>query len=128
MADRTYSLAEVQQGIRAIVAEVGSDFTYVPIKVDGRHTESCYYIHPEDKPGCLIGRYLASIGASPSVLHECNGQGSVPYIWATLKSYGFFFTDDAEAWMRTVQQVQDRGRPWGEALTEADAALERINA
>ncbi|HEY6018507.1 MAG TPA: hypothetical protein VIY48_00970 [Candidatus Paceibacterota bacterium] len=114
-------------GLRAIVAEVGEDFVYAQ-KADEAGWKSCLYVH-NGAPDCIVGRYLASVGvplerlakaddgASRGSIDAFNLMDALNHEGVVQASYG------VSRFLRDVQERQDVGQAWGEAL---EIALSRL--
>lgn len=94
------------------------DYIY-PAQCD-EHNKKCFYIASGDVPACIFGEAMARLGFD--VPEWCEGTN----IATVLTNLGVSFTSLQETWMRTVQRGQDVGTPWGEAVADANAYVDRI--
>lgn len=73
--------------------------------------------------GCIVGQGAALIGIDAEVL-EANGEDGYGEFLEDLYRRELVDTYDAPAggwdWIGEVQQIQDSGKPWGEAVQRAD--------
>jgi len=76
-------------------------------------------LQAKDKyPGCIIGKMLIeNMGLSPDwFLEDYNRGGTIRGIQEHLEEAGITFTYKAMAFMAAVQQLQDDGYSWGNAV------------
>jgi hypothetical protein len=101
------------------LAEAKPDFIYVdPDGVGGGENANCSYFHG-DTPGCIVGHALARFGVGPGVAQEgSSAREVVDYLAASSD------TEDLD-YMTYVQQRQDEGVSWGEAVRLAQAEYPR---
>lgn len=125
---------EVQGILREIVDKVGEDHVYEqptyqgydeytddPVEVKA---EECYYSNPDGTPGCLVGQLLAR--EFPEYYKEIhyiewdktkkNGTPPKAEPVYCLPEISIKFTDDALVHLERVQNMQDLGASWGEAI------------
>lgn len=74
-----------------------------------------------DYPGCLIGQILADLGASPSELERLDEMGTVIDI-VFVGEFPVELSEGAATVFQAAQKAQDNGKPWGQALIEAELA------
>lgn len=75
----------------------------------------CMYFNPDGSPSCIVGHVLVRHGITALQV------GTLNYSRAKrLSAEGVLDVDDrAENLLESVQGMQDKGIPWGEALTAA---------
>lgn len=117
----------IVEDLRAIIAEKGEDFVYEPVPVPGESgwaDTTCVYFNPADNsPSCIVGHWVAKRGVPAEVvidrgLNEWTNTGSLIQDLehgGTLPHVTTVGTD----LLASVQHLQDRGVPWGEALSRA---------
>lgn len=116
--------------LRRAVEEKGADHVYrkrgPQLDDDGGFVSGsgCMYFDPEDHyvPACIIGHVFSYLGLGYHDLpHGCNNLA----ITGLINDRGMLVTDEyAQLLFEYAQDLQDLGRPWGQAVTEAD---EKIN-
>lgn len=105
------------------IGERGEDYIYEPIRqreLPGGDAEvvACLYF-AEGEPSCLVGHVLSYMG------YDSAPEGNVAS--PTLADgMGIDIDVDTADLLDTVQQGQDKGMPWGRALTEALAIVENL--
>lgn len=116
MAVLSITAADVKAKIREIAAERPT-YTYVKPS-DQRY---CLYVHedasgnPINGEGCIVGQALVALGADPSTLI-----GRIIAAGALLEDF-VVINDTADIrWCEDVQDAQDNGAEWYEAVEEAD--------
>lgn len=111
--------------LEEVVAAKGEDYVYVPRSSDG----ACTYLHGR-KPGCIVGHVLIRHGVPVEVIRKWEDRsadslyhgGGLPNA-ATLTP----LTDEPTAViLQQAQEIQDQGKPWGEALLKARGMYERL--
>lgn len=101
-----HSLEEVKSDLKRIV-KGREDYEYqIP-----EDAEECVYMH-KAKPSCLIGHLLSKHGLLSPVYDEEPSNG----IENIINKYNLPYTKEASAYMDDVQQRQDLGFTWGEAI------------
>lgn len=82
----------------------------------------CFYYHIENRGRCIIGEALFRLGADEEWLKDQSSASVVPNsARAVLSRLGF---DEVTcAYAQVVQDVQDCGNPWSEALRRAKVML-----
>lgn len=82
---------------------------------------TCSYLPDEWNPlGCIVGAALRSLGVPEDVLRSHEGLGAGPMLSALFGDRVDHVVDD---WFTVLQQAQDTGHPWGEAVATADEYL-----
>jgi hypothetical protein len=115
---------KVNELLDAAVAEKGADYVYQD--PDGRRggevdedgcpaAVTCRYVHG-DKPGCIVGNVLHRAGVSLSALRDEEGVGAYNSMFERL--YVSMPTHASDL-LAHVQDRQDVGVPWGDAVREA---------
>lgn len=118
------TLDKTKELLTEAVAEKGAEYVYTnPEGVPGGSDSlaNCYYVHGS-QPGCIVGHVLHKAGVPLETLteHETRPAGFV------LRSLEDFDLDhNTLRLLDDVQERQDRGVPWGEAVQQALAELER---
>jgi len=101
------------------------------------HTSACNYVNEEtNKPECLIGHYLINVaGIPPETFTDPTKRQIVDKDGATTRTTSFndyglgdlitegiveATNDKGLRWIREVQEIQDQGWSWGEAVKSAD--------
>lgn len=106
--------------IRAIVAETGEDHVYERIDDGNDPHRSCWYVH-DGQPSCLIGRALHRIGVPLDLLARNEGTSALSLMEDI---GGFSYTVRLAADLaQDVQDGQDKGNTWGDALRVFDHRL-----
>lgn len=99
---------EVLDLLTEVVAEAGPDFVY---KSPGQY---CRYEY-KGQPSCLVGRVLNRLGVPVEALagldEDYPAVNDVDFV-----SLGLSLPDDAVIALQAVQEWQDEGNKWGDAL------------
>lgn len=110
--------------LRAVVDEAGPDFVYRPRMLNGH--EVCVYVNPDTgAPDCIGAHVLHRLGVPLPVLAAQEGD-----------CVSELDPGDSPAWLagpalqvlEEAQEIQDRRKPWGDALYGAQLAAERYRA
>jgi hypothetical protein len=123
MSMKNITMEEVEWALRDVVAEYGEEYIYVPPK-DGL----CRYLDKDPagiKPACLVGHVLVRLGALVSELACQEGRSADALDYGRM---GLSLSSEAINVLYMAQEVQDEGRPWGDALREALRVAEAIRA
>ena len=108
---------EIEQEVRSI-AEKNPDFVYERPDPNGW----CRYVY-DGKPSCIVGHALANLGVELEFLQHLDTaiDGGVGALEA-LQTYDEFEIDDNQAadLISLVQNLQDSGVPWGQAVEQAE--------
>jgi hypothetical protein len=106
--------------LREVVAE-RPDYVYQGEK--GR----CLYIHA-GQPSCLVGRVLTRHGVTASVLQALDDDEdtTIDTAYPVLERRGFAITKEAVRILTASQGVQDRIKPWRDALAVAEEEAARL--
>lgn len=75
---------------------------------------SCLYREHNGTPGCLFGQALTALGVELTDVHERRT------IDVLLPQLGISVTRLQVEWMMSVQNAQDLGQSWAEAIDRAD--------
>lgn len=120
--EEPYGYGELYPRIVKIVMDKPEGYNYRR-HIGSNGSLTCLYWHKgadsgSGEPGCIIGHLLASLGAPPEFLAECDGEGngsSLDNLVKTGKLDGLF---EAKAVLALVhlQRVQDNEEPWTQAL------------
>ena len=94
------------------IVKDNEDFVY-----SGPDSMTCYYTHPDGSVGCIFGRAFDVLGLNrPAWGTDENTFG----IAATLQALGVVVDEPKTVdFMYHVQELQDTGLAWGEAVKEA---------
>lgn len=119
-------LAKAQELINAAVTEKGAEYVYPHSAVSGLSSD-CKYVEfsSEERgyiPSCIVGHALITGGLDMVAIRESGYNESgitllVDYLVENELIDGY--DDDALAFLARIQNSQDRGRPWGEAVEKA---------
>lgn len=113
------TLDRTKELLAEAVALKGADYVYTtPDGEQGNPDTSpiCSYVHGEE-PGCIVGHVLHSAGIPLAELRgeeRNDASGALRGLRGTLH-----YEDGVAELLMAVQQDQDSGVPWGEALTNA---------
>lgn len=113
----------VMTTLREVVAE-RPDFVYKAQTTysDDDATPMCGYVHTNENgaqiPGCLVGHVLAKLGIPLDTLADFEGRGA----HTVVRGLDLNLSQQTERVLWIAQVEQDSGKPWGEALAEAEAA------
>jgi len=114
------SLRQAKAAVAEIVAIWGADFVYNPDS-----NSACHYtpqpgsMHESKKvTGCLVGEPCVRLGMDVSTW-----MGTFSQVWEAKQ---LPFTNKAGLWLNRVQEAQDGGHNWGEAVAKADELLETL--
>jgi hypothetical protein len=110
-------------------------YVYQPTAVN----EQCEYItfldtlDVEPEPGCIVGAALIDMGIPVDAFRLSTGytpinETSVGILLTTLNKVDGYATNAGEypqdmEWLNTVQDYQDQGFTWSEAINKADNAM-----
>lgn len=107
------TLPEAIRIAKEVVAEKGSDYVYMtPDGVQaGVNGPGCVnWNHKTNAPSCLIGHILHRHGISGMTLLDKNK--------AAVRSFGQYLENDAAEFLNILQERQDNGGTWGDALDD----------
>ena len=105
-------VSEVAKEVRRL-ADTFPNFQYVP------PGPSCKYLEEKDgeKVGsCIVGQALVNLGLDKDELSKYEGESGYMVLSETCEVDGM----NQLEWVDTVQDHQDYGRVWGEAIKAAD--------
>lgn len=103
---------DVVNEIRKVAAEQ-PDFIYN----EGGLAECMYTKNTDGSPGgCIVGRALMRLGVEEEDLVESDGQ----FASRVLSDLGISGDRFVMLWIAEVQEVQDGGKTWAEAVQSAD--------
>jgi hypothetical protein len=99
------------QAIRDVAAEF-------PDKVDNPIDLIHHYIDTQNEcPGCLVGTALVDkLGIGMSIVAACEDRVASEVV----RLLDFALDEDEDMWLTRVQEAQDEGLPWSEAVRQAD--------
>lgn len=121
----------VVNALHAAVVDRGEDFVYTP--PEGAPTGACLNWHEDvDKPGCIVGYVLHSLGATKEQLAGKNPVDSEATYAITASNtihnleteHGWVLGDEIATLLTQVQKFQDVGEPWGEAVRKGIKVME----
>ena len=105
--------------LQEVIAEFGEDYVYPQFEPEAAGDRGavmeCFYVR-DDAPSCIVGHVLYRAGVTLDELRAVEGWTPVDQqapqfgIWADILACGL---------LADVQDEQDSGRSWGEALAEA---------
>lgn len=106
-------------------AEVKKVAAEHPDYVYEKPADGCAY-EVDGKPSCLVGHAMFRLGMSLDLIRRCDSAGAIGHVLDEF--YGEFDeSGDDEGVCRALlgwtQAVQDSGKPWGEAVSEAEGVL-----
>lgn len=119
-------IEQVFDTLREVVAEQPENVYEKPEEyVDAPNHIDCFYVHPGDTCGCLIGHVYNRLGVPLSVLKRHEGRTASQVGRNVLqfpqdsdiKSAEFLYALDA------AQSEQDDGKTWDRALQRAEAHM-----
>jgi hypothetical protein len=104
---------KVESALREVAKEL-PNFIYVPQNYPKLPSVGCFYHKgvtgsPHPKRGCIFGEAFRKLGVSESVLKEWSAEGDINTV-----------IDDCPASWLIVQDRQDGGATWGEAIQALD--------
>lgn len=107
--------------IRKIAAE-NPEHVYERVSLDDRTPSRCVYFI-EGSPSCLVGQGFAKQGMAEDDLTPLDNLNSI----GDLLRDRIYDVDPVELrWLDRVQEVQDQGLPWSEAVDIADDSVEGL--
>lgn len=120
---KEYTYDDVLPIIEEIVAAKGPDYVYE--KVNDR----CVYMDEQGKPSCLVGYFLAHqsliYDLSP---HEYEEEGASNVLNTLAYNDIAYFDSEADDFLQIVQEKQDAGVPWGQAVDFAVTVISNQRA
>lgn len=116
--------------ITDVVDRAGEDFVYEQKDMTdvrgafeyGAPPKGCRYVEFVDQPSCLVGHVLHRAGVDAATLNRLDMLGVSA---SALADYGIQADVGAQRILGVAQQVQDSGKPWGEALRRAREVYEK---
>lgn len=112
------TMARAAELATEIVEEFGKDYLY-PVENKRNFPDqiqsACVYVHDE-KPSCLVGQILHRHGVSLLELSMWENKGAYTVSYHTANA-----EDGAQSYLSALQQKQDAGATWGEALDWANS-------
>lgn len=118
------TVAKVKELLAEAVALKGADYVYTtPDGLQGTPEDQpvCLYVHG-DQPGCIVGHALYSAGISLARLRE-EERNDAEGVLRNLR-HDLMYEEGVPSLLQDVQQAQDQGTPWGQAVRSAIAELE----
>lgn len=116
----TVSGERVIEVLREVVAE-RPDYVYAAPPEMTTGAASCFYVHGEGEaatPGCVVGAVLNRLGVPLSELAGHEGSPAQRVAEKLLET-----DSDVASMLRQVQEEQDQGTSWGDALAHWDPEL-----
>ena len=108
-----FTSADVVAQVRALAQE-RPDYVYQrPL---GNPETECSYLTGADGQGCIMGQALTRLGVSIEALSTIEGEN----VMAALPRLAVRTTPSDGWWLRAVQEQQDHGSTWGQAVRRAD--------
>lgn len=114
---------QLMAAIREVVAENPEKVYEAPkhMRIGEQHLTECYYVHTDEneenpQPGCVIGHALYRLGVPLWQLADGEGTTAFGVIPATTTLSD---RDPAVAFADRVQERQDHGAKWADALRTA---------
>lgn len=128
------------QQVLALLVEVVRDAGRDHAAKDEKGAIGCIYIQrPINRHGrlvsvCIIGRLFDHLGILRALLRpeehgpdQYGACGLSEGLWVNAETFGVTFSDEAKHLMHEVQQQQDNGLAWGDALRKGmEAYVERV--
>ena len=103
-------------------AEVKKVAAEHPDYVYERPADGCVY-EVDGKPSCLVGHAMFRLGMPLDLIRRCDSAGAIEHVLDEVCGE-FDESGDDERVYRTLlgwaQGAQDSGKPWGEAVSEAE--------
>ena len=103
-------------------AEVKKVAAEQPDKVYEKPGDTCAYEF-DGKPSCLVGHAMFRLGVPLDVIRLCDNHGAIEHALDEVPTE-FDESGDEERVYRALlgwaQGAQDSGKPWGEAVAEAE--------
>lgn len=115
-------LAETKELLAAAVAERGEDYVYANPGGTGNEGINCLYVHIVDGEktcGCIVAWVLHQAGVPLASLAGREGDNATAVMDALSQINVIEVDLDATELLQDVQERQDRGIPWGQAVREA---------
>jgi len=118
-----FTVTDVVAKIRSLAA-ARPEFTYDPpenLPVSG---PTCHYVHETNAElvgGCIVGKALLSLGVDAVTLHEYDGGTGANGSTVIIETLGEVIDRPSLDWIDSVQNQQDNGKEWQQAVDYADA-------
>ena len=128
----TYDYDQTLAMLQEIVDRIGLDTLYEDIRaidLSGVREGACFNVHKRNDgtvvPGCIVGRLVVDhLHIDPNDIWEGYASSSSYTLMHWVEGeYGHSFSKDALELLELVQNHQDNGRTWGEALYIAHGKL-----
>jgi hypothetical protein len=104
--------------LREVIAEKGEDYVYPKLEPEAAGDRGavmeCFYVR-DDAPSCIVGHVLHRAGVSLDDLRAV--EGWTPGDVEQAPPFTLWADEMALELLYEVQNEQDAGRSWGEALT-----------
>lgn len=106
----TFDFEEAKQILTELVAQKGADYVYENRDDDGH--DICLYFTEDGAPSCIVGNYLSNKGYGPEDVLEGTGADALYLLSGAPRI--------TKALLKFVQEQQDVGVPWGDAVREGE--------
>ena len=107
-------------------AEVKKVAAAAPDYVYEKPADGCAY-EVDGKPSCLVGHAMFRLGMPLDLIRRCDSVGAIGHVLDELRGE-FDESGDDKGVYRTLlewtQCAQDSGKPWGEAVSEAEEVVQ----
>ncbi|MGW6263745.1 hypothetical protein [Streptomyces sp. NPDC055085] len=123
MLEINLTLSRTKELLAKAVVLKGAGYVYTTLEGEQGNPDTqpvCFYVHGEE-PGCIVGHalHMAGVPLGRLLEEERNDAGGV---LRSLRADGRMrvsYEDGVAELLAGVQQDQDSGVPWGEAVTHA---------
>lgn len=109
---RTLDLGEAVVLLEKAIADKGADFVYSPEGTSANSANGCVYFKG-GAPSCIVGHVISYMGLE----YDASIEGTMAS--TALENLGVELDVQTRLLLNKVQDAQDIGTPWGEALNEA---------
>lgn len=114
---------EAEALLRRALGAKGADYVYEQVYMPLYEEKGCVYFTDDGCPSCKIGHVLHYKGVTREDLEETGSNSGTDV--GNLVADGLLVIDlRTEALLSLVQEHQDQGMPWGEALEQALAGVD----
>lgn len=120
------SLAEARRDLERAVDELGSDHVYSKPSLgtapDDVEDFACAYYEPDGSPSCIVGHVLSYHG----VRFGWDDDANLASVRDLAGDEQFVAPQTVVEYLTAAQITQDQGGTWGQALAEAEKAIEEM--
>jgi hypothetical protein len=117
----THTLTEVRDIAARLLADKGVDYVY---PMGDNPNRACLYYTPDGQPSCFVGHVIDIWQEGTEAAHEADRSilaGSIAYsAEQVLRRAEVDIERPAAEYLNHVQEWQDSGKPWGEAVRYAE--------